>query len=895
MNSPTIRSPSRPSTPTRRSLTPSLSTSTTSSASAGRALSLTSRTAWSNYRPISAGRSRPVSSTTAKGGFRRNISKKSLYMAIKHMRTGKKITINGSDTTGYDKKKVECFNCHKMGHFSRECRSPRNQESKPSNQDSSRKNVNVEDTSSKAMVAINEAGFDYSYMADDEVSTNVALMAFSDSELHNIKTCSNTCLKSRTCLGFASYHAVSPPHIGLFAPPTIDLSNSGFEEFQHLEFEGYGPKTNMSVCVDTSNKIKKAHDAPIIKDWVSDSDEDEYEVMKEFYSNSSFNQVWNSTNRQSSSRAATPVSAARPIATAAPKPLVNVAKTRKKAFQKSHSLSRRPFYQQTALKNRNLNDKINTAKVNSVNTAKVNRVTSAVRKQGINAVKSSACWVWRPKIKGDPQDALKDTRIFDSSSKESKITGKGKFDGKANKGFLVGYSINSKAFKVYNSITRKVEGNLHVKFLKNKPNVVGSGPEWLFDIDSPINLMNYQPINAGNRTNGNADDVGKKSTAEPKCVERGKMDDLRYLDEQMKSTDDSENTDSTNSFNTASLTVNVVSTKDGNFQRTYDIRILDDAYDDRDEGAEVDYNNLETMEPKKVTHALDDESLVEQRKDGIFLSQDKYVCDILKKFGFSSVKSASTLMETHKPLSKDENETNVDVHLYRYLKGQPTLGLWYLKDSPLELIAYSESDYAGASLDRKSTTGGFQFLGIVVYSQVMKGNNVAKFLPTTRLSSYDWIQLCTASTKLSAARLELKGYLLTDGYADLVNMLVTELILLVFSILDFINTTNGHQFTMSNRQERIGYSRANNNYSKTINSVKQIHAIVDGKAVVISESSMRSDILFDDEDGITCLTNDEIFKNLALMGCEPLSTNLTFQKGGSPRHQETMGGTSAQT
>nr|GEX95248.1 ribonuclease H-like domain-containing protein [Tanacetum cinerariifolium] len=97
-------------------------------------------------------------------------------------RTGKKITINGSDTDGYDKTKVECFNCHKMRHFATECRSLRNQESRPRNQDSSRKTVNVEDTSSKAMVAIDGAGFDWSHMADDEAPTNMALMAFSDSE-----------------------------------------------------------------------------------------------------------------------------------------------------------------------------------------------------------------------------------------------------------------------------------------------------------------------------------------------------------------------------------------------------------------------------------------------------------------------------------------------------------------------------------------------------------------------------------------------------------------------------------------------------------------------------------------------------------------------------------------
>ncbi|GJV34336.1 ribonuclease H-like domain-containing protein [Tanacetum coccineum] len=113
-----------------------------------------------------------------------------------YQRTGKKITINGSDTAGYDKSKIECFNCHKMGHFVRECRNPRNQESKPRNQDSSRRTVNVEDTSSKAMVASDGAGFDWSFMAEEEVTSNMALMAFSDFEVNNEKTCSNTCLKS---------------------------------------------------------------------------------------------------------------------------------------------------------------------------------------------------------------------------------------------------------------------------------------------------------------------------------------------------------------------------------------------------------------------------------------------------------------------------------------------------------------------------------------------------------------------------------------------------------------------------------------------------------------------------------------------------------------------------
>ncbi|GKC07280.1 ribonuclease H-like domain-containing protein, partial [Tanacetum coccineum] len=97
-------------------------------------------------------------------------------------KTDRKITINGSDMAGYDNSKVECFNYHKMGHFARECRGPRNQDSINMNQDSSRSTVNVEETSSKAMLAIDGAGFDWSYMADDEVPTNIALIAFLDSE-----------------------------------------------------------------------------------------------------------------------------------------------------------------------------------------------------------------------------------------------------------------------------------------------------------------------------------------------------------------------------------------------------------------------------------------------------------------------------------------------------------------------------------------------------------------------------------------------------------------------------------------------------------------------------------------------------------------------------------------
>nr|GEW41237.1 ribonuclease H-like domain, reverse transcriptase, RNA-dependent DNA polymerase [Tanacetum cinerariifolium] len=90
-------------------------------------------------------------------------------------KTGKKITINGSDIAGFDKSKVECYNFHKIGNFSKECR-------QPINQDSSKRTMNVEETPPKAMVAIDGVGFDWSCMAEDEVRTNMALINFTDFE-----------------------------------------------------------------------------------------------------------------------------------------------------------------------------------------------------------------------------------------------------------------------------------------------------------------------------------------------------------------------------------------------------------------------------------------------------------------------------------------------------------------------------------------------------------------------------------------------------------------------------------------------------------------------------------------------------------------------------------------
>ncbi|GKF25352.1 putative ribonuclease H-like domain-containing protein [Tanacetum coccineum] len=180
----------------------------------------------------------------------------------------------------------------------------------------------------------------------------------------------------------------------------------------------------------------------------------------------------------------------------------------------------------------------------------------------------------------------------------------GKFDGKLDEGFFVGYSVNSKAFRLFNTRTKIVVESLHITFLENKPNVAGSGPAWLFDIDFLTNYMNYMPVmaenqanshagtssngNAGTRSNVNAGQAGKKvvpdhdyillplwGSQSSKSTEDGvssndseKKDakeeeairnDLERMMAQEKAAKDANDVNSTNTVNTASILVNTAS------------------------------------------------------------------------------------------------------------------------------------------------------------------------------------------------------------------------------------------------------------------------------------------------------------------------------------------------
>ncbi|GJS14786.1 putative ribonuclease H-like domain-containing protein [Tanacetum coccineum] len=233
----------------------------------------------------------------------------------------------------------------------------------------------------------------------------------------------------------------------------------------------------------------------------------------------------------------------------------------------------------------------------------------------------------------------------------------GKFDGKADEGFFVGYSINSKAFRVFNSRTRIVEENLHVQFSENTPNIAGSGPNWLFDIDALTKSMNYKPVVAENQSNGNAgtkacDDAGKarmetvpgkdyillplwptdlpfsqNSKSSPDAGFKPSGDNEKKVTEEPgkesgDSSNDQEKDDiikSTNTVNAASINVvNAVGAKtsiellnDPNMPELEDFVCSDD---DEDVGAEADMNNLDAFMPVNSTPTtkIHKDHLVEQ-------------------------------------------------------------------------------------------------------------------------------------------------------------------------------------------------------------------------------------------------------------------------------------------
>ncbi|GJS83784.1 ribonuclease H-like domain-containing protein [Tanacetum coccineum] len=237
--------------------------------------------------------------------------------------TGRKLIVNGNETIGFDKSKLKCYNCHKRGHFTRECKAPRNEENR--NRENTRRVMPVETSTSNALVSCDGSGYDWSDQAE-EGPTNFVLMAYSstssNSEVSTDSNCSTSFLENVKILkeqneqllkdlrksklnaiaykiGLESakarilvykknesvyeedikckislgYSVVPPPYTGKFMPPKPDMSFSGLEEFtsEPIVIKPVVENSEAKASEAKPKSVRKNNDAPIIKDWVSET------------------------------------------------------------------------------------------------------------------------------------------------------------------------------------------------------------------------------------------------------------------------------------------------------------------------------------------------------------------------------------------------------------------------------------------------------------------------------------------------------------------------------------------------------------------------------------------------------------------------------------------------
>ncbi|GJU17135.1 putative ribonuclease H-like domain-containing protein [Tanacetum coccineum] len=321
---------------------------------------------------------------------------------------------------------------------------------------------------------------------------------------------------------------------------------------------------------------------------------------------------------------------------------------------------------------------------------------------------------------------------------------------------------------------------------------------------------------------------------------------------------------------------------------------------------------------------------------------------------FLGLQAASTPIETNKALNKDEEAEDVDVHLYRSMIGS----LMYLiasrpdimfvvcacaRDSPFDLEAFSDSDYARASLDRKSTIGGCQFLGKRLISwQCKKQTIVAN---STTKAEYVATANCCGQNPVFYSKtkhIKIRHHFIRDSYEKkLIQVVkihidrnVADLLIKAFNVISGpihlvadetvykewedkmeraattassleIERDNGNinrtqsmatlneslpQGTDSGSGPRVNTLGSGKDSMKLMESMEhctklselhtmEITATIDGKVKVVSEASIRRHLKLEDSNGISTLPTLEIFEQLALMGYVSNSDNLTFQKG----------------
>nr|GEU95793.1 uncharacterized mitochondrial protein AtMg00810-like [Tanacetum cinerariifolium] len=531
------------------------------------------------------------------------------------------------------------------------------------------------------------------------------------------------------------YHVVPPPYTGTYMTLKLDFVFHDASTVNETVLTAFNVEPSLTKpVIDLSQSNRPS--APIIEDCVSDTEDDfEADNLRKDIPKSRGHS--NSRNRKACFVFLTrsrfvPLNAARPVNTIVPQTNVTRPRPTKTIFTKLHSPLIRPINHRPSPNHSTFPQKVTTVKAPQVNVVKGvkgnwDNPQHTLKDKGVIDTRCSRHMTGNMSYLFDFGEINGGYVAFGRNPKGVKITGK--FDGKADEGFLVGYS--EPESKVYVSLSssaktkkhdaktnKEAKGKSHVEFSIGVRNLSEEFEDFSNNSTNKVNAA-HTPVLVVGQTSTNSTNTfcvaGPSNTAvSPTLGKTSYVDPSQYPD-------------------------------DPDMPALEDITYSDD---EEDVGVEADFSKLETtitVSPIPTTRVYNDHPTT-QIIDG---------------------KSASTPIDTKKPLLKDLDGKDMDVYTYRsmicslmyltssrldimfaicacahfqvtpkashlhavkrnfrYLKGKPHLGLWYPKDSPFNLVAYSESDYAGASLDRKSTTKGCQFLGYRLISWQCKKQTV---------------------------------------------------------------------------------------------------------------------------------------------------------------------------
>ncbi|GJT43921.1 retrovirus-related pol polyprotein from transposon TNT 1-94 [Tanacetum coccineum] len=464
--------------------------------------------------------------------------------------TGRRLTVNSNENIGFDKSKVECYNCHKKGHFARECRAPRNQD----------------------------------YKNKEKEGPNYALMAYSsssfNSEVSNNSNCSKSCLKTIETLK-SQYDQV---HKDFKKSKLMVLAyKTGLESVEE-KLEVY--KANESIY---------SQDIKVLKFEI----ECKYKAIKELRKKLEIAQKekdsiqFNVDKFENASKSLDKLIECQIVDNckkclgynAVPPPYTGnfIPPTPDLSFTGLDEFVNKPIVENKNRDEEYLRSKSLMARVPKELIFFITCMANPQMDLQDKGVIDSGCsrhMTGNMSYLTDYEEIDGGYVAFRGNPKGGKITGKctiktGKFDGKADEGFFIGYSLNSKAFRVINSRTRIVEENLHIRFSKNTPNVIGTKAS-----------DNVDPKSS-------QDDGSKPSSNDGKKVNEDSRKESESIDQEKD-----DNINNTNNVNAASINeVNAVGGKtsielpgDPNMHALEDISIFDLSRDNEDVGAEADMN-----------------------------------------------------------------------------------------------------------------------------------------------------------------------------------------------------------------------------------------------------------------------------------------------------------------